>query len=189
MENYSKGKNVEEEWDKDKIPIPDLPENFTWMHVKGGSKMYNLLEYAISAYKETGVVLWSGSGAAVGKTVSCAEIMKKRHKGVHQINKICYRKVQEYWTPLRDDLDELVVTREIPTIHILLSKEQLNNKEPGYQAPNTRNTFWKSSGEYKKRRDIEKRSVRKVDSKTFVNLGLRSNTNKHVKNLNTASSS
>lgn len=33
MENYSKGKNIEEEWDKAKIPIPNLPENFTWMHV------------------------------------------------------------------------------------------------------------------------------------------------------------
>lgn len=33
MENYSKGKNVEEPLEKDKIPIPNLPENFLWMTV------------------------------------------------------------------------------------------------------------------------------------------------------------
>ncbi|RZF33507.1 hypothetical protein LSTR_LSTR010163 [Laodelphax striatellus] len=94
MENYTKGKNVEQEWTKETVPIPNLPENFTWMHVKGGSKMCNLLEYALKAFKETGAVLWTGCGPAVVKTVSCAEIMKKRFKGLHQINKICYTKYQ-----------------------------------------------------------------------------------------------
>ncbi|RZF41952.1 hypothetical protein LSTR_LSTR015576 [Laodelphax striatellus] len=131
MENYTKGKNVEQEWTKETVPIPNLPENFTWMHVKGGSKMCNLLEYALKAFKETGAVLWTGCGPAVVKTVSCAEIMKKRFKGLHQINKICYTKVEEFWTPLQEDLEELVVTRELPTIHILLSNETLDKEEPG----------------------------------------------------------
>lgn len=56
--------------------------------------MYNLLDYAISTFKEKNVIIWSGSGPAICKTISCAEIMKKRYKGVikGQINKICYRK-------------------------------------------------------------------------------------------------
>lgn len=33
MENYHKGKNVEEPLERDKIPIPNLPENFLWMQV------------------------------------------------------------------------------------------------------------------------------------------------------------
>lgn len=33
MENYRKGKNVEEPIEKEKIPIPNLPSNFLWMHV------------------------------------------------------------------------------------------------------------------------------------------------------------
>lgn len=33
MENYTKGKNVEEELERSKIPIKDLPENFLWMQV------------------------------------------------------------------------------------------------------------------------------------------------------------
>lgn len=33
MENYGKGKNVEEPLERDKIPIPNLAENFLWMTV------------------------------------------------------------------------------------------------------------------------------------------------------------
>lgn len=33
MENYSKGKNVEEPLERDKIPIPNLPPDFLWMQV------------------------------------------------------------------------------------------------------------------------------------------------------------
>jgi hypothetical protein len=39
MENYYKGKNVEEELDRNKIPIKDLPDNFLWMQV---SNVYRL---------------------------------------------------------------------------------------------------------------------------------------------------
>lgn len=34
MENYKKGKNVEQELSEDSIPIENLPEKFLWMHVK-----------------------------------------------------------------------------------------------------------------------------------------------------------
>jgi ribonuclease P/MRP protein subunit RPP25 len=33
MENYKKGKNVEQELSQDNIPIENLPEKFLWMHV------------------------------------------------------------------------------------------------------------------------------------------------------------
>jgi hypothetical protein len=33
MENYHKGKNVEEPLERDKIPIPNLATNFLWMQV------------------------------------------------------------------------------------------------------------------------------------------------------------
>ena len=40
-------------------------------------------------------------------------------------------RVEEYWEPQLEDLDRLVVEREVPTIHILLSKDPLNSAEPG----------------------------------------------------------
>lgn len=135
MEYYYKGKNVDEPWDKSRIPIPGLPEEFIWMHVNCGSKMRNLLGYAINEFNSDTykAIVWSGSGNAVSKTISCAEIIKRRYKEIYQINKICYRRNEEHWEPLMKDLDPLVVVREVPTIHILLSKEPLNESEPGYQ--------------------------------------------------------
>ncbi|KAK7794690.1 hypothetical protein R5R35_008021 [Gryllus longicercus] len=137
MENYRKGKNVEEQLEREKIPIPGLPSEFIWMQVSGGSKMRNLLGYAMNAFQDQKAIVWSGSGPAVSKTISCAEIVKRRYKHVHQINKICYRRVEEYWEPLLEDLDPLVVVRDVPTIHILLSKEPLDSEEPGYQPSST----------------------------------------------------
>lgn len=93
MENYRKGKNVEEELTKERIPIDNLPDNFLWMHVKGGTKVMNVVEYAEKAFKsgEHRSVVWSGSGGGVPKTISCAEIMKRNFK-VGQVTRIAYQK-------------------------------------------------------------------------------------------------
>lgn len=64
MNNYRKGTNVEEELTKDCIPIENLQENFLWMHVKGGTKVSNVVDYAKKALdnNEYRQVVWSGSG-------------------------------------------------------------------------------------------------------------------------------
>nr|CAD7256921.1 unnamed protein product [Timema shepardi] len=157
VENYSKGNNVEEALSKENIPIPDLPDNFVWMQfarivdygakliylllaqittgcaeVSACSKMRSVLGFAMKSFKDERCIVWTGSGAAISKTISCAEIMKRRYRNTHQITKIGYRKVEEFWEPQIEDLDPLVVVREIPIIHILLSKDELNSEEPGY---------------------------------------------------------
>ncbi|GLV32307.1 Ribonuclease P/MRP subunit p25 [Carabus blaptoides fortunei] len=138
MENYCKGKNVEEPLQKDNIPIPNLPDNFLWMTVSAGSKIQHLLRSALAEFPKHRAVVWSGSGPAVGKVVSCAEIMKKKHGGsLYQLNKICYRTVEEYWDPLVENIDQLVVKRRLPVIHILLSMDALDASELGYQPPGT----------------------------------------------------
>lgn len=133
MENYSKGKNVEQALTRDTLGIAGLPENFVWMQVKGGSKMRNLLELALEEYVQGRDILWSGSGLAVGKTISCAEVMKKKFTPIHQFNKICYRRFEEHWEPKIEGLDPLVVNRDVPMIHILLSHQPVNSDLPGYQ--------------------------------------------------------
>lgn len=92
MENYKKGKNVEEEMTQDTIPI-DLPEKFLWMHVKGGTKVSNVVEFAEKAFEsgEYRSVVWSGSGGGVPKTISCSEIMKRNYE-LHQITRLAYQK-------------------------------------------------------------------------------------------------
>lgn len=94
MINYRKGKNVEDELTKEQIPIANLPDDFVWMHVKGGTKVSNVVDYAKKAMASGGAnssVVWTGSGGGIGKTVSCAEIMKRDMPDVHQITRLSYR--------------------------------------------------------------------------------------------------
>ncbi|KAI5745042.1 hypothetical protein M8J76_007674 [Diaphorina citri] len=107
MENYSKGSNEEEPWDLTKVPIPNIPDDIIWMKVSPGAKMRNVLEFALKDFQDKDLILWSGSGPALTKTISCAEIMKNKCRNLHQISAICYRKVTEYWDPLIDALDQL----------------------------------------------------------------------------------
>uniref|UniRef100_A0A8D8E907 Ribonuclease P protein subunit p25-like protein n=1 Tax=Culex pipiens TaxID=7175 RepID=A0A8D8E907_CULPI len=143
MMHYKKGKNVEEELTREQIPLENLPQSFLWMHVKGGSRIFGLIDYAKKEL-ESGqyrAMVWSGTGGGVGKTISCAEIMKKDYE-LHQVTRICYRKVEEFWDPQQEGLEPIVATRNIPSIHILLSLEELDPKTPGYQHSRTRTTFW-----------------------------------------------
>lgn len=93
MENYKKGKNVEEELTQEQIPIENLPDKFLWMHVKGGTKVPNVVEFAEKAFNDGAhrSVVWSGSGGGVAKTISSAEIMKRNFK-VQQVTHLAYQK-------------------------------------------------------------------------------------------------
>jgi ribonucleases P/MRP protein subunit RPP25 len=93
MQNYVKGKNVEEELTKEAIPIDNLPNDFLWMQVKGGTKVTNVIDFAKKAVDdgEHRHIVWTGSGGGVGKTISCAEIMKRQYP-MHQLTQLCYRK-------------------------------------------------------------------------------------------------
>ncbi|XP_062552753.1 uncharacterized protein LOC134217922 [Armigeres subalbatus] len=146
MMHYKKGKNVEEELTKEQIPIECLPGQFLWMHVKGGSQIFNLVNYAKKALEcgEYRAVVWSGTGGGIGKTISCAEIMKKDFE-LHQVTRVCYRKVEEYWDPQQEGLEKIVATRNIPSIHILMTLDEIDQKTPGYQHSKIRTTFWLES--------------------------------------------
>lgn len=54
--------------------------------------MSNVLQVAVDAMKEDKPLVWSGSGAAVTKVISCAEIIKRNFKQIHQFNKIVFLK-------------------------------------------------------------------------------------------------
>ncbi|KAL7052694.1 hypothetical protein ACKWTF_004964 [Chironomus riparius] len=144
MENYRKGKNVEEELSKEHIPIEMIPENFLWMHVKGGTKVSNVVDFAEKAFKsgEYRSVVWSGCGGGVPKTISCAEIMKRNLKELNQVTRLAYQKIEEYWDPLLSGLDQIVVTRRIAAVHILLTLDQIDPKANGYQQTNVPTKFW-----------------------------------------------
>ena len=92
MENYSKGVNLEQPLELSDVPIPNIPSDIVWMKVKPSSKMTNFIGVALKSLEEKKIQLWTGIGPAVGKTISCAEIIKRRHGNLHQISKITYHK-------------------------------------------------------------------------------------------------
>lgn len=92
MMNYRKGRNIEEEITRNDIEIENLPEDFLWMHVKGGTTVSNVTEFAKKALqsKEHRCIVWTGYGGGVGKTISCAEILK-RDFPLHQVTRLGYK--------------------------------------------------------------------------------------------------
>ncbi|XP_052892384.1 ribonuclease P protein subunit p25-like protein [Anopheles moucheti] len=189
MMHYKKGKNVEEELSQEQIPIEVLPEQFLWMHVKGGSAVTNLVEYAKKALEEGShrSVVWSGSDGGVGKTISCAEILK-RHFELHQVTRICYRKVEEYWDPQEDGLEQIVAKRNIPCVHILTSLDEIDSTVPGYQHSKTHGGFWTGSGlsssESPRKRPQGQRPKEAGDKKGnyFTGPQLKKKANRHYSN-------
>ncbi|XP_037639884.1 ribonuclease P protein subunit p25-like protein [Sebastes umbrosus] len=172
MENYSKSRTVEHPSVCPFIVPPDTPE----VRVKDGSKIRNLLRYALSRMEakpraaedegrpEDGGVaaegqreaagrplcqqmVFTASGKGVSKAITCAEMVKRRVKGLHQITRLLSCTVDEVWEPLEPaaGLDSLTVSRKLPTIWILLSREPLDRSQPGYQAPGRYDALWAQS--------------------------------------------
>nr|CAG4639702.1 EOG090X0KMN [Daphnia magna] len=133
MENYVKGVNIDPEISLSELPFNYLPPGVVWMKVRPGSKMTNLIKYALKSMEECRSQVWTGVGPAIGKCISCVEIMKRKIPNLHQITKISYHKCEEYWNPKNNELDPIRIVRNIPVLHVLLSSDSLDSTVPGYQ--------------------------------------------------------
>lgn len=136
-------------------PFPGLASGVLEMRVKEGSKIRNLMGFAMARMQgEKGVsgggvsadglrqVVFTGSGRAVTKTITCAEIMKRKVGCLHQLTKLRYKVVKEVWESAEGGTSEMTVHRTVPSISILLSKDPLDPQEPGYQPPETLSALW-----------------------------------------------
>ncbi|NP_001338628.1 ribonuclease P protein subunit p25b [Danio rerio] len=119
-------------------PFPNLTAGVLEMRVKEGSKIRNLMGFSMARMQDGAAlrqVVFSGSGRAVTKTITCAEIMKRKMPGLHQISKLQYRGLREVWESQDRGDAQVTVHRTLPSISILLSKDPLDPLEPGYQPP------------------------------------------------------
>lgn len=184
MENYSKARTVEHPCPS---PFLDLPSTTPEVRVRDGSKIRNLMRYALSRMEpkpraaeddkkgqsrtDDGVlvvametrevtgrsptaekplsrnIVFTATGKGVSKAITCVEMMKRRVKGLHQHTKLLYSKVDEVWEPLEPTagLDSLTVSRNVPAIWILLSRDPIDASLPGYQAPANFDALWAHS--------------------------------------------
>ncbi|XP_051484389.1 ribonuclease P protein subunit p25 [Apus apus] len=141
MENFRKVRTSEEETP---LPFPDLPPDVVEMKVKEGSKIRNLMNFAMAQMELKGrrQIVFSGCGRAVTKTITCVEIMKRKLGGLHQVTKVRYKTLLEVWEN-QDPLpggpaQNLTVHKNVPSICILLSRDPLDPNQTGYQPPEPR---------------------------------------------------
>ncbi|XP_033224940.1 ribonuclease P protein subunit p25-like protein [Belonocnema kinseyi] len=125
--------------------IQNLPEKFINMQVKNGSKMRKILEYAIKEFANHDAILWTAAGEAVTKAISCVEIFKRQHAGLHQITKL--GSIQSKKSLEEKDKDGKVKVRYVAQINILLTRETTQKTDLGYQAPDNTRMFWNLKNE------------------------------------------
>lgn len=130
-------------------PFADLAPGAVYMRVKEGSKIRNLLAFATASMAQpaTRAIVFSGCGRATTKTITCAEILKRRMAGLHQVTRLRYRSVREVWQSLppgptpgqkpSEPGSSLSVLKNVPSLAILLSKDALDPRQPGYQPPSS----------------------------------------------------
>ncbi|CAL8354216.1 unnamed protein product [Arctogadus glacialis] len=178
MENYRKASTEE---DPARCPFLHLPAGTPQVLVKDGSKIRNILGFALSrveaprprplrkgdrppeggatagvpAAPEVPVdpkplsrqIVFTATGKGISKAITCAEMVKRRLRGgggVHQRTELQYRAVRELWEPLEPGagLDGLTVSRNVPALWILLSRDPLEPPGPADQPPGTSDGLW-----------------------------------------------
>eukprot|EP00112_Aurelia_sp_Birch-Aquarium-sp1_P023403 Seg6966.1 transcript_id=Seg6966.1/GoldUCD/mRNA.D3Y31 product="Ribonuclease P protein subunit p25-like protein" protein_id=Seg6966.1/GoldUCD/D3Y31 len=120
MDKYVKKTSAKKKESQDREP---------WdIHVSQGCKMRNVIPYCLKTLKSNGKIMLTGVGAQMNKTISLAEIVKRKHSNISQKTDIYYTEFEDQWDPKDEDkgLDSLCVTRNVPTIKIEFS---INAKE------------------------------------------------------------
>jgi len=101
-------------------------------------KMRNYISYATNLFgpekKQTAIVL-KAMGRAINKTVTVAEILKRRIAGLHQTTSIDSTDITDVWEPIEEGLERVETTRHVSAITITLSTDPLDTQASGYQPP------------------------------------------------------
>lgn len=99
------------------------------------------IRYAANLYREhkpeeVYTVLIKGSGAAISKACTVAEILRHRIKGLSQIIKITNNEVVDVYEPKEEGLNTVTIKRKLTVIEIKLTTEKLDGQNVlGYQPP------------------------------------------------------
>jgi len=123
--------------EKPKSELSDIKENEIRITTQG--KMRNYITYATNLLTEPTKpaveIVLKAMGRAINKTVTIAEIIKRRVGGLHQNTQIDSTDITDVWLPLEEGLHRLETTRHVSSIQITLSTKPLDITQPGYQPP------------------------------------------------------
>ena len=121
MENYIQ---LEETEDK-KINIVEPFE----IEVTKKLKFNHLLRTCVKILERNHVIHIIAIGPLITKAVNLAEDMKSKFHNISQKNELFYTEYTDIWVPRfeQQGLDSLEVTRSVPSMKIILSKQKLEN--------------------------------------------------------------
>eukprot|EP01024_Parvocaulis_polyphysoides_P067795 TRINITY_DN816_c0_g1_i1.p2 TRINITY_DN816_c0_g1~~TRINITY_DN816_c0_g1_i1.p2 ORF type:complete len:203 (-),score=21.56 TRINITY_DN816_c0_g1_i1:527-1135(-) len=107
------------------------------VRIMANGRIRNYITYAMTLMTEKNheSVQLKAIGRAIIKTVSTAEILKRRIGGLHQVTEIGSIDITDQWEPIEEGLSRLETTRHVSIITITLSRSPLDLKQPGYQPP------------------------------------------------------
>ncbi|XP_059620466.1 ribonuclease P protein subunit p25 [Phlebotomus argentipes] len=116
------------------LTVEKATDEVLTMTVKSGTKVENMLKFARKALQsgEHRRIVWTGSGQAITRTISCAESLRREFQ-VHQV------------TEVSQEIASEGKTSDIPSIRILQSLEKIDPLTPGYQSSEGGTAFWLSA--------------------------------------------
>ncbi|KAK9791170.1 hypothetical protein WJX73_004977 [Symbiochloris irregularis] len=114
-----------------------VPVSENEIRIMAAGKMRSYITYATSLLieKDHSTIVLKAMGRAINKSITVAEIVKRRISGLHQNAEIGSIDIRDVWEPLEEGLNRLETTRHVSVISITLSKIPLDVNTPGYQAP------------------------------------------------------
>ncbi|KAH9322696.1 hypothetical protein KI387_017335, partial [Taxus chinensis] len=118
-------------------PRPEVPIMDNEIRITTQGMPRNYITYATTLLRERGAseVVLKAMGKAISKTVTIAEIIKRRIPNLHQNTTISSAPITYMWEPLEEGLLPLETTRHVSMITITLSTRQLDTSSAGYQPP------------------------------------------------------
>ncbi|KAL8425239.1 hypothetical protein Efla_002305 [Eimeria flavescens] len=131
MEKYRRVRPAKEPLASDEIRVTAM------------GRVMNYVSYAgtlISDHKMRQLTI-KASGNAIGQAIALAEQLKRRYKGLHQLNSCGNTTVSLVYEPMEEGLDQVTEERVVAFLEIKLSFDPLDETDPGYQAPIDEATF------------------------------------------------
>ena len=75
------------------------------------------------------------TGNAIVKALILIELVKRRIGNLHQLSKIHSMEIQDKYVPKIEGLPPIEEIRRVTAFDCILSKDQLDENDPGYQKP------------------------------------------------------
>jgi len=114
-------------------------------------------------------------GRAINKTVTIAEIIKRRVVGIHQTTDVDSSKIVDSWEPTEEGLNKIETHRTVSSITITLSLKPLDSKHLGYQKPLPEEEVKFGNDEKKEERKKETKNDDNKEKKNFRKDGEKGN--------------